>query len=82
MESKDQVHLGTQLLLNFNKEKIFKYLCKLALTTIFRPAASNMGLLRISARPHDTIWHTAIRYHQWICFFVLRCSHSHLWEQI
>lgn len=28
MDSKDQIHLGTQLLFNFNKEKTFKYLCE------------------------------------------------------
>lgn len=27
-KTKDQIHLGTQLLLNFSKLKRFKYLCK------------------------------------------------------
>lgn len=51
MESKD---LGSQFLLNFSKEKIFKHFCKSDLTTCFKSTESNTGIPCISAGSHYT----------------------------
>lgn len=78
-EFKDQIHLGTQHLFNFNKANIF---VNLDLTTFFKPAESKMGLLCISVGPCYTIWHHSYMVPSVDLLFVLCCTHSRLWERI